>query len=234
MQIVYHIEFPKTQEKSFSCQLTLNDETMQLESLGDVPVTSPDWVGLEFNKCPHCPLNKNEHPLCPAARSMYEMMEFFKDMKSIALAKVSVQTPERTYLKECSAQEALFPIFGIVMSTSGCPHLKFLRPMTRFHLPFASLEETLYRMFSTFLLEDLVKRQKAGIQQAGADQELFQRMDAAYANVEVVNQCILNRFHSFASGDAGKNAIVILNTFAQMVNWDLGHKLKSLYYIFET
>ena len=38
------------------------------------------------------------------------------------------------------------------MATGGCPALAKLRPMARFHLPFATREETLFRSASAYLL----------------------------------------------------------------------------------
>ena len=37
------------------------------------------------------------------------------------------------------------------MALSGCPVLEQLKPMARFHLPFASVEETIYRAASMYL-----------------------------------------------------------------------------------
>jgi len=40
---------------------------------------------------------------------------------------------------------------GLVIATSGCPHTLFLKPMARFHLPLASVTETIYRASAMYL-----------------------------------------------------------------------------------
>lgn len=61
-------------------------------------------------------------------------------------------TEERTYSKDTLLQQGLASLLGIVMTTSGCPVLEPLKPMVRFHLPFATLTETVYRMVSMCLV----------------------------------------------------------------------------------
>ncbi len=46
---------------------------------------------------------------------------------------------------------------GIYMVTSGCPVMGKLKPMVKFHLPFASGEETSYRMVTMYLLAQFFK-----------------------------------------------------------------------------
>ena len=70
------------------------------------------------------------------------MVNFFKDTTSFKKTAVYVETKDRAYVKKCSVQEGLFPIFGLIMATSGCPHMEFLKPLARFHLPFSNVEET--------------------------------------------------------------------------------------------
>ena len=55
-------------------------------------------------------------------------------------------------MRETSAQQAMSSVLGLIMATSGCPWTDRLRPMARFHLPFASEAETLYRSVGMFLL----------------------------------------------------------------------------------
>lgn len=62
-------------------------------------------------------------------------------------------TEDRAYLKVASLQEGLQGIFGLIMATSGCPHMDFLKPMARFHMPFSSSIETMVRTTSLYLLK---------------------------------------------------------------------------------
>ena len=43
-------------------------------------------------------------------------------------------------------------VLGLIMATAGCPWTDRFRPMARFHLPFASEAETVYRSVCMFLL----------------------------------------------------------------------------------
>ncbi len=53
---------------------------------------------------------------------------------------------------ETTAQQAMSSVLGLIMATAGCPWTDRLRPMARFHLPFASEAETVYRSVCMFLL----------------------------------------------------------------------------------
>ena len=79
------------------------------------------------------------------ALNIADIVEAFQGTVSYDRCLVRCTTPERTYLKKTSITEALFSIFGIVMATSGCPVMDFFRPMARFHLPFATTDETAFR-----------------------------------------------------------------------------------------
>ena len=73
-------------------------------------------------------------------------------MLSHEMVTVTVRTDERTFTKETMIQHGLSPLVGIIMTTGGCPIMEHLKPMVRFHLPFASLEETIFRMVSMYLM----------------------------------------------------------------------------------
>ena len=72
---------------------------------------------------------------------------------------MTVIVKERGYFKIGTLQEGLSPLLGIIMTTSGCPVMEPLKPMVRYHLPFASLEETVFRMVSMFLMAQFIRSQ---------------------------------------------------------------------------
>jgi hypothetical protein len=94
------------------------------------------WTTLEYKKCRHCPLKREDHPQCPVALNLALVADTFKSEKSIEQVLVEVETTERIYRKGLPLQEGLFGLFGLIMATSDCPFMEFLRPMARFHLPF--------------------------------------------------------------------------------------------------
>ena len=174
-------------------------------------VTGPlrSWTDLEFQKCPHCPLQAQDSPQCPVARNIDHIVEDSKETVSHTRAQVRVTTPERQYLKECSTQDGLRSLFGLIMACSGCPHLDWLRPLARFHLPFSDADETLFRVLSLQMVESFLARSNASLPDCVA--ALHQR----YLDVEQVNHAFIRRIRSYCLADADKNALAALDLFAQ-------------------
>ena len=101
---------------------------------------------------------------------------------------------------------------GLLMPTSGCPRMAFLKPMARFHLPFSTFEETMVRSLSFYLMRQACRDSN--------EQEDFTVTSflKSYEGVSEVNHGLLERIKDIGlSGDADQNAIVILDTFAQML-----------------
>src|SRR5208283_1794022 len=116
------------------------------------PAEPPFWTELAYNQCANCPLNALEHPHCPAALQMASILEPLKALVSFDRVGVTVLQAERTVYAETDAQHAMSSVIGLIMATSGCPWTDHLRPMARFHLPFASDSETVYRSICMYLL----------------------------------------------------------------------------------
>lgn len=174
-----------------------------------------EWTRLEFHKCSHCPLSSEQHPQCPVAMNLDRVVEDSKTTISFTRAKVTVTTRERSYLKECATQEGLRSLFGLLMASSGCPHLDWLRPLARLHLPFATPEENLFRVVSFQLLEDFLNGRQDGAK--GAESRISER----YKAVEKVNHTFKKRIRAHCQGDADKNAIAALDVFVQMFTLQL-------------
>ncbi len=172
---------------------------------------TPDWVDLDYCKCENCPLKKEEYPDCPIAEDFYLLIEKIKDKISFTCAKVTVQTKHRVYYKKTDLQSGVFSLMGLIMATSACPHFKFLRPLAKYHLPFSSIEETLFRSSSLYLLEQHMNELK-GKEYSYSLDGLRER----YNKLEIVNKGLAKRIRKVSTGDAGRNAIVALNVFAQM------------------
>ena len=136
-------------------------------------------------------------------------------------------TGQRTIISDHPLQDGMASIIGLIGATSGCPHLAFFRPMARFHLPFASEEETLLRIFSIFLLGEYLRAGGQGDAMIGVD-----GMQAHYEAVVMVNRAMAERIRSAFSKDAVVNAIIILDTFAQAAPYVIRDKLEELRYIF--
>jgi hypothetical protein len=98
------------------------------------------------------------------------------------------------------------------MVTGGCPVMDPLRPLVRFHLPFASMEETEFRIVSMYLIAQYL-RQKAG---KTPDWSL-EGLQVIYDKVQDVNRCFAGRLRAATTKDASVNAIIILDCFAKGV-----------------
>ncbi|MCC7405186.1 MAG: hypothetical protein IT288_12375 [Bdellovibrionales bacterium] len=182
-----------------------------------------DWTKLDFQKCGHCPLKSQDQPNCPVAVGLGHLVQSFGEMKSFWKTHITVTTSERTYVKDTDVQTGLFSLFGLIMASSGCPHLDFLRPMARYHLPFSSMDETLVRVASMYLLKQYFNA-KSG---QPTDMEL-KKLDELYKNVTKVNQGILARIRQVGRGDSKANAVLILDSFAFLFSSELSNDLSSV------
>jgi hypothetical protein len=123
--------------------------------------------------------------------------------------------------------EGLSAIFGVIMATSDCPTMEFLKPMARFHLPFATIEETTVRTASLFLLAQYFKyRDQNGVT---CD---FAPLEKHYAQVQLVNEGLLARINGVSSEDADKNAIITLHSLSQFLSMEIDYSLSSLEHVF--
>lgn len=189
----------------------------------------PYWAKLDYHQCEGCPLSMETHEFCPVASSMAEVVEEFRDFVSYQVCDIRCDTPERSYLKTSSVQDGLFSIIGMLMAISGCPKMDFFKPMARFHLPFSSTEETMVRTTSMYLLGQYFQKKKGLVPDLSLDQ-----LNLKYKQVETVNSGILERIKCYAEKDADKNAIVILNSWAQLLSMEIDDELVSIEYLFDT
>ncbi len=186
------------------------------------------WTALNFRQCPHCPLSVDDSPQCPFARALSGFVHGFDAFYSYEPAVVEVVTERRTIVTNHPLQDSMASILGLVGATSGCPHLAFFRPMARFHLPFASEQETLFRAFSSHLLGEYLR--------AGGTGDItvsLRDLQARYDAVSTVNSSMADRIRTAFKKDVVVNAIVILDTFAQAVPWVIDEALGELRPLFD-
>lgn len=223
--ITYQFQFDAGDTKHFA--LPLDPQTVTL--LLPEPAATPEWTRLEYRQCGCCPLDKADHPNCPVAVNIAELMDAFKDAISSDSCQVICSTPEREYKKQTSVQDGLFSILGIVMATSNCPVMSFFKPMARFHLPFSTVQETIFRSSSVYLLRQYFEHKKGKRPDMDLD-----KLDDHYGKVQEVNHGILHRTESVPKKDADKNAIVILNALAQLLTVEIKEDLNSLEHLFSS
>ena len=188
----------------------------------------PPWTQLSYEQCQCCPLSPRTELYCPIAVNISDLVDRFKDILSHKNCMVVCETVDRTYSKKTSAMDALTSVFGIVMATSNCPVMDFLKPMARFHLPFSSVEETTARSTSLFLLGQYFKYKKGEV--SGFD---FDELEENYARVQLVNEGLLARIQSLGKQDADKNAIITLHSLSQFLSLEMDFSLSTVAHLFE-
>ena len=109
------------------------------------------------------------------------------------------------------------------MTTSGCPIMEPLKPMVRYHLPFASLDETVFRMVSMYLMSQFI-RSKAGKKPDWNIEKLMK----IYEQVKKLNKDFGQRMRAAAKSDVNIHALVKLNVFAVMLPVEIDNLLKEI------
>lgn len=223
--IHYRFKFDDSEVKDYKISLNPETVTYVATETGD----RPDWTKLNFHRCENCPLDSSKEPYCPVAVNLSVFVEHFKDEISYKEALVIVKANERFYSKRISLQEGLSSVYGLIMSTSDCPVMNFLKPMARFHLPFSSMEETIFRSVSSYLVEQYYSYKRG----KNVDFDLTGLL-ARYKEVEMVNSGISSRLRAVTSGDADRNAVALLDSLAQVMHFEVESSLESLEYLYDT
>lgn len=226
IRIIYDFRLSDGNVKRFT--LSLDAQTLDL--LTETPSSPPSWADLEHHKCSLCPLANTDHRYCPAAVHLSVILDEFRDLFAHDKSFVTVIADDRTYSKDTTIQQGLSALIGIVMATSGCPVLDHMRPLVRFHLPFANLSDTVFRMASLYFLAQYFMKQ------AGKAVDFDLRgIQGIYEQVGQINRDFAERIAATANKDANLNALVNLDCFASMVPLaleDTLEELKSSFYVY--
>jgi hypothetical protein len=220
LRIIYTYAFRSGVTKTFD--LLIDRKTLGL--IVQYPPRQPSWALLSRNQCANCSLDVNRYPFCPIALNLIEIAEQFTQMVSYEEVRVTVTTDERTYLKDTSLQQGLTSLLGIIMTTSGCPVMQPLKPMVRFHLPFATLTETAYRMVSMYLVAQYLRHGETHPFEFTLQEDLKK----IYKEIAIVNRDFVRRLRDASIEDANINALVGLDCFATMVPLIADDMLKEI------
>jgi len=190
-------------------------------SLLPVPSELPDWTLLDHHRCSHCPLNSAEHPRCPAATSIVDVVEYFREVTSIQPVEVQVLSSQRQTSKAgVLLPAAIGALIGARFAASGCPVTAKFQPMVRHHLPFPTFEEAAYRMVSMHALAQLL-RMKEGLE---PDWEL-KELNKMCEDVNTLNLDFARRLRDLKVNDSTTNALSGLDGFVQMVDLMVDNEL---------
>jgi hypothetical protein len=215
LSIRYRFDLPDGTQKTLN--FTFHPATFRLTNAP--PATPPFWTELKFNQCANCPLSPAAHPHCPAALQLAAALEPLKTLVSFDTVGVTVLQSDRTVYVETTAQQAMSSVLGLIMATAGCPWTDRLRPMARFHLPFASEAETVYRIVSMFLLS----REMTSTDTRPA----FGALTELYENLHLVNRDMSRRLGAATNTDPARNAMALLDSYATLLPAALDRSLEE-------
>ena len=205
LTIEYEFKLGDGRTKQFSVRLA--KPSLQFIAVPSAAIRP--WTRLTHHQCANCPLAPATHPDCPIAANLADIIEAFKDSLSIEEADITIRSESRTYHKRSSLQYGIGSLMGLCMVTSGCPILDKLRPMVYTHLPFSSLEETLYRAASMYLFAQYFRQQ-----QGETPDWNLAGFTGIYEDIATVNQSFTQRLLSINPRDASLNALIGLDCFA--------------------
>ena len=226
MKIDYHFTFKDGAQKDFNIDL----DSRSLEIIPHNAQLRPDWAMVANCRCVNCGLDEEREPYCPIALNITGVIDFFKDFISYDRARVQVTTEDRTYEKDTTIQNALSSLLGVYMVASGCPSMEKLKPMVRFHLPFATVEETVFRSTGAYLLGQYFLKKQG----KEADMDLTELAEF-YKGIHLVNHGIAERLRKVIGKDALNNAVICLDMFAKELPYAIDdglEELKSLFHMY--
>jgi len=217
--IEYRYRLPSQEQET----LTLTLDPVSLTPLDPLPNPLPNWTLLSFEQCENCPLSPKEIPVCPLAARLAVLTPLCNKLISFDRVDVEVVTSERTVSAQVNAEQGISSLMGLVSAVSGCPHTSFFRPMARFHLPFATPEETLFRSTGSYLLVEYLRQR-----QGEAPNYDMAGLQAIYDQVSEVNRSVAERLRAASRTDSALNAIVQLDYYAQGLSFSLDRSLDQL------
>jgi len=221
LNIHYLLSLKDGSERRFSVCL----DGDSLESLSS-PEDPPPWTELSFHRCPNCSLREQVH--CPLALQLVEPVRLCSGLVSYEELLLRVETPERDFLRETSAQRAIASLMGLLIGASGCPHTTLFRPMARFHLPLSNEEETIYRATSMYMLAQYFAWQR------GQSPDIhLEGLKQAYREMHIVNLHIAKRLWAVVKEDSSVNALILLDLFSKALPDTIADSLEEIRYLFE-
>jgi hypothetical protein len=223
IKIRYYFTLPEGVREAFELQL----DAQKIELPSDLPNVMPTWTELDFHQCPHCPLTPTVHAHCPLAANLVTIVERLEGLLSYRKIEVDVMMEERFVTRDVSVQRGISSLMGLLMATSSCPYMAFLKPMARFHLPFASAEETVYRATSMYLVAQYFLHKEGH----HADLDLTGLRDI-YQNIEIVNVAVAKRLRAATETDSAVNAIILLDIFTKAMPVVIEESLEEIRYLF--
>lgn len=215
----YCFSLPDGSTERFELEIEGESIQLRLPAIDELP----PWCGLDFKRCPNCPAAMSGQPFCPMAQALFPLVDRFAQLLSYEELELLVESKERLVRQQTTAQRGIASCMGLLMASCGCPHTRFLRPMARFHLPLASEDETIYRAFAMYSLE------QSFVGQAGGEADYaFAGLVERYRQLEKVNGAFAHRLAVAAEGDSSINALINLDMYAKAMPYVVEESLAEL------
>ena len=224
ISIQYRFRFKGGKEEIY----LLNLDTVHMLVMDSPSAQPPDWTALGFHQCPNCPLAVQNAPHCPAALNMVRLVDRFNQLLSHDKVRVIVVADERMIHSRTTIQRAVCSLMGLLMACSACPLTDFFKPMARFHLPFASTEETVWRAASSYLLAQYFLKLEGR-----APDIRFKGLTAIYSEIQKVNMAFARRLRAACEHDSMVNAMILLDMFAKSMPWAIEESLEEIRHLFQ-
>lgn len=223
ISISYLFDFGNNNVKNFEALLNSSSLSLVLPKTYEIPSWAKAFRCSQFSQV------TADSQCCSICINISHLIEEFKTFASVSPCTISVYSKERNYSLKSDVQKGLSSLLGLYMATSDCPFLGFLRPMARFHLPFASTEETIFRSAGSYLIGQYFKARKNN----RADFEL-NRLPETYIKVSKINYDIIQHLRkNYYTHDAYANSLVILDNFARMISAFLPEELDEFASFYE-
>ncbi|MFZ5529739.1 MAG: DUF6901 family protein [Pseudomonadota bacterium] len=209
IKTLYRIKLSDELTEEFDYEM--DGETLEIVAaplLGELPA----WTALGFKQCPNCPLKPDDHPHCPMAVQLHNIVGRFHDTRSIDEVELEVITDQRRVTQTLPLQNALASLLGLVFPISGCPRTEGMKPLARFHVPLASEEETVFNVAGMYLLAQYfvnVKNRNGVLS--------FDGLISAYNDLHIVNKHVASRLQAVTSSDSVKNAITLVDMYSSLM-----------------
>jgi hypothetical protein len=218
-EIFIEYRFQMEDGKNLNYKINFNRPREKILNQADYPA----WTELSFKQCSNCPLNPQEYSHCPVAIDAKEIILGFKEILSSSVTDVRVTTQEREYFKRCDAPTGLRALIGLVMATSACPTLSKMRGMAYYHLPFASMDEIVFRVTSSYLLGQYYIHQEGG----EADWDL-RGLKKHYKDVLTLNYDFLQRIQAANEADSNLDVLSTLFSISSILSVRLEQHLQKI------
>ena len=211
----YAYAFDDGTHREFEARIDANTMNLILPERTEFPA----WTELSCCRCTNCPLDAASHRRCPSAVALIDVVDFCKDRISYEKVHATVETSNRTVANYTPLHMALSSLIGIFMATGGCPVMERLKPMARFHLPFADEDETMFRAMSAYLLGQYFIMKKGG-----APDWTMENLVGMYDEIKAVNESFCNRLRTISTKDSNVNAVIGLDCFADVVIFSISQR----------